>query len=107
MKTKFNFIQEYYNFAKRELFPINRSLTGIGNLKTLKLLKRKNNLIKIKRVKSGTKVFDWKIPYEWIVNEAFVADKNNKKVIDFKKNNLHLIGYSIKKKNNFKKKIFS
>ena len=111
MKKQYKFIEDYYNFAKKELFTINRSLTGKGNLKTLKLLKKKNNLIKIKKIKSGTKVFDWKVPHEWNVDDAFVLDKNKKKIIDFKENNLHLIGYSIKtkkklKKNEFLKKIF-
>ena len=111
MEKKTDYIKEYYNFAKKELFPISRSLTGKGNLKTLQLLKKKNNLIKIKRIKCGTKVFDWKIPYEWNVSNAYVLDKYKKKIIDFKKNNLHLVGYSLKKninlnKNNFLKNIF-
>ena len=103
MKKQYKFIEDYYNFAKKELFTINRSLTGKGNLKTLKLLKKKNNLIKIKKIKSGTKVFDWKVPHEWNVDDAFVLDKNKKKIIDFKENNLHLIGYSIKTKKKLKK----
>jgi aminopeptidase-like protein len=104
MKKKLKFIKNYYNFAQKKLFPINRSLTGKGNLKTLHLLKKKNNLIKIKRIKSGTKVFDWKVPYEWVVYDAYVLDKNKQKIIDFNKNNLHLIGYSTKKKIKLKKK---
>jgi len=105
-EKKFKFIKDYYNFAKKDLFLINRSLTGKGNLKTLRLLKKKNNLIKIKRIKCNTKAFDWKVPYEWNVDDAYVLDKNNKKIIDLKKNNLHLVGYSIKKELKLKKKDF-
>ena len=89
-----------HKFAK-ELWPINRSLTGEGNRKTLKILKSICNSLKIREIKSGKKVFDWTIPLEWNVKEAWIKDTNDKVVIDFKKNNLHLVGYSIpvKKKN--------
>ena len=86
------------------LWPLNRSLTGNDNRKTLKLLKNINPKLKIKEVKSGTKVFDWKIPNEWNVSDAYIKDlSSNKKIIDFKNNNLHLMGYSIpvKKKLNY------
>mgnify|MGYP003309179627 CR=1 FL=1 len=51
--------------------------------------------LKIKKIKSGKKVFDWKVPEEWNVKDAYVLDKYGKKIVDFKKNNLHLVGYSI------------
>ena len=89
-----------YNFLKH-LFPYNRSLTGKGNIKTLMEIKKINPLLKIKNIKSGTKVFDWKIPKEWSVNEAYIKDSNGKKIIDYKNNNLHLISYSSR----FKKKL--
>ena len=82
------------NFGK-ELFPICRSITGKGTLTTLKKIKSlqlKN--LKIKKISSGSKVFDWKIPKVWNVKEAYLIDPTDKKIIDFKKNNLHLIGYS-------------
>ena len=93
-------IKRYYNLAKTQLYPITRSLTGDGVKKTLKIIQKEFSKLKIKKFKSGTKVFDWNIPEEWNVTEAFVIDKYNKKIIDFKKNNLHLVGYStpIKKK---------
>ncbi len=87
-------IFKYYNLAKNKLFPINRSITGNGLRRTLKIIKKEFPKLKIYKVKSGSKVFDWKIPPEWNVSEAFVIDKYNKKIIDFKKNNLHLVGYS-------------
>ena len=82
----------------KKLFPLNRSLTGEGNLKTLQLLKKELPNLKIKKFKSGKKVFDWKVPDEWNVKSAYIKDKYNKKIIDFKNNNLHLISYSQPKK---------
>ena len=79
----------------KKLFPICRSITGKGLLKSLKIIKDKNKLIKIKSFKSGTRVFDWKIPPEWNVKDAYIANEKNERVVDFKKNNLHLISYSI------------
>ena len=88
-------IKKYFNIAKRNLFPLNRSLTGEGVRKTLNVIKKEFPKLKIIKIKSGTKVFDWKIPPEWNVLDAYVLDKYNNKIIDFKKNNLHLVGYSI------------
>ena len=100
-------ISKYYNIAKNTLFPINRSLTGLGVRKTLKIIQEEFSELKIKKIKSDTKVFDWNIPPEWNVLDAYVLDKNNNKIIDFKKNNLHLLGYSIPvKKSLLKKELF-
>lgn len=98
-----NFI---YNLAKKKLFYINRSITGPGVRKTLSIYKKIFPQLKIKSVKSGTKMYDWKIPPEWKVTDAYVLDCNKKKIIDFKKNNLHLVGYSIPMNKYVSKKIF-
>ncbi len=82
-----------YKWA-RDLFPINRSLTGPGVRETLNYIKKLNSELKIKSFKSRQKYFDWQIPDEWFPSEAWVKDINGKKIIDFKKNNLHLVGYS-------------
>ncbi len=87
----------------KDLFPINRSITGNGNRQTLKIIQSKVKNLKILEFKSGQKVFDWKIPAEWNVKDAYVKSKNNK-IIDFKKNNLHLISYSIPIKKYVKRK---
>ena len=84
----------YYTIGKKKLFKLNRSLTGEGNRQTLKIIKDQFKEFKIKSIRSGRKVFDWNIPPEWIIKNAFIMDKNNKKIIDFKNNNLHLVGYS-------------
>ena len=101
MNKKFNpNISNLYNFAKNYLYPLNRSLTGKGVRQTLFYIKYFFPNLKIKYFRSNTKVYDWKIPAEWEVNKAYIKDFNQKKIIDFKDNNLHLIGYSrpIKKK---------
>ena len=82
-----------FNLAQK-LWPLNRSITGQGTLDTLKSLKKICNNLKIKNIKSGKKVFDWNIPKEWKINEAYIIKPNGKKICDFKKNNLHLVNYS-------------
>ena len=93
-------MKKYFELGKKKLFPICRSLTGQGIKKTLNIIKNEFPSLKIKKIKSGSKVFDWKIPDEWNIKDAYVKDKYRRKIIDFKKNNLHLIGYSqpVKKK---------
>ena len=99
-------IIKYYNIAKKELFPLTRSLTGEGVRKTLNIIQKEFPKLKINKLKSGTKVFDWNIPEEWNVTDAYVIDKYKNKIIDFKKNNLHIVGYSIPFKKNLSKKEF-
>ena len=109
MNRKFNFrIMKWAN----DLFPICRSLTGEGNRKTLRYIKKINKNFKIKNFKSGEKFYDWKIPLEWKIKNAYIKDKLGLKIIDFKKNNLYVLYYStpIKKRLNFlylKKNIFT
>tara|TARA_Y100000992_G_C21271433_1_gene497137 strand:+ start:2075 stop:3364 length:1290 start_codon:yes stop_codon:yes gene_type:complete len=88
------FTNYFYNLAKKKLFPLNRSITGSGINETLKIIKKEFPKLKIHSVKSGTQVFDWKIPPEWNIKSAYVIDKFGKKIIDFKENNLHVVGYS-------------
>ena len=86
-----------FKFTKclRDLFNLNRSLTGKGTLLTIKYFSKLNPELKILKFKSGKKVFDWKIPQEWIIKDAYIKHiKSNKKFAEFKKNNLHLVGYS-------------
>ena len=97
-------LRKYFNLAKFELFKICRSITGNGITLSLKIIKKKLPHLKIKKIKCGTKVFDWKIPPEWNVYDAYVLDPKNKKIIDFKKNNLHLVNFSTPVKMRIKKK---
>ena len=78
----------------KQLFPICRSITGNGVRETLRILRGITDF-EILEVPSGTKCYDWTIPKEWNVINAYVKDQNGVKVIDFQKNNLHLKSYSI------------
>ena len=86
---------KFFSIAKNDLFPICRSLTGKGIRKTLQIIKKEFPILKIHKIKSGTKVFDWTIPPEWNLYDGYILDKYNKKIVDFKKNNLHVVGYSV------------
>ncbi len=77
-----------------ELWPINRSLSGEGVRETLKILQRETGLLKIKSFKSGQQVFDWVIPKEWEIKQAYITTPTGEKICDFSKNNLSLVGYS-------------
>ena len=90
-----NIINKYYKLAKSELSQINRSITGKGTLKLLDIIKKEFKDLKICKIQSGEKIFDWKVPPEWNVNEAYIVDKFNNKIINLENNNLHLVGYSI------------
>jgi aminopeptidase-like protein len=87
-------VDKYYNLAKNRLFSICRSITGKGIKKTLEIIKLEFPKLTIKNIPSGTKVFDWRVPPEWNIYDAYVLDKDNNKIIDFNKNNLHIVGYS-------------
>ena len=82
------------NFNKifDELYPINRSITGKGYVESLAVLSRYINF-KYLKYKSGKKIFDWKVPDIWVINDAFIKFKG-KKIVNFKKNNLHVVNYS-------------
>ena len=80
----------------KKIFPLNRSLTGNDNLKTLTILKTEVPKLKIKYFPCNKKVYDWRIPDEWNLKKAYIKDKFNKKIIDIKKNNLHVVSYSTK-----------
>lgn len=85
---------EIYTFAQR-LWPINRSLTGNGVRETLNIIKELLPTLQIQEVPSGIQVFDWMVPNEWNVREAWIEGPDGQRVVDFSKHNLHLVGYSI------------
>ena len=97
-------VKKYYKLAKHVLFPICRSLTGSGVRETLKIIKKEFPKLKIYKVSSGTKVFDWNVPPEWNVKDAYILDKNSRKIVNFKNSNLHLVGYSVPVNKSFSKK---
>jgi len=85
-------VKEIDNYLRR-LFPICRSLTGQGNRETLKIL-QEIVPIEIKEYPSGSSVYDWVIPDEWVIREAWIKDLNGNKLVDFYSNNLHVVNYS-------------
>ena len=84
---------EILRFAK-ELYPINRSLTGSGVRKTLDYIKQLLPELALLEVPSGSSAFDWTIPDEWDISEAFIEDSAGQRIIDFANHNLHVVGYS-------------
>jgi len=88
-----NIGENIYLLAKT-WWPLNRSITGGGVRKTLSIIKEIITELNIFEVKSGTKVFDWTIPKEWNVRDAYIITPKGKKICLFIKNNLHLVGYS-------------
>ena len=84
--------KEIYNFMV-ELYPICRSITGEGVRETLRAI-RKRIPLEMHEVPSGTKVFDWTVPQEWNVFDAYIMNQEGKRVVDFKAHNLHLMSYS-------------
>lgn len=83
-----------YQLAEK-LFPICRSITGNGVRQTLQILKEEYGKMSIYEVPSGTQVFDWIVPKEWNIKDAYIEDSKGNRVIDFKKHNLHVVGYSL------------
>ena len=77
-----------------ELFPICRSITGNGVRQTLNIIQRDLPEVKIYEVPSGETVFDWTVPKEWNIKDAYVIDPDGSKIIDFQRSNLHVVGYS-------------
>lgn len=77
-----------------ELYPICRSITGNGVRDTLAGVKKIIPL-DVHEVPSGTKVFDWVVPKEWNIREAYIRDSKGNKIIDFEDSNLHVLNYSV------------
>jgi len=75
-------------------FPICRSITGDGVRETLRIISGIIPLT-IHEVPTGTAAFDWSVPKEWNIRDAYVADESGNRVVDFKQHNLHVVGYSI------------
>jgi len=78
----------------RELHPICRSITGDGVRETLRRIGRHIPL-EVHEVPSGTRVFDWTVPKEWNVRDAWIKDPAGNKIVDFRQSNLHVLNYSV------------
>ncbi len=93
-KTDFENCGPEMHALTAELFPICRSITGDGVRETLRVIQR-HIPFTIVEVPSGTAAFDWIIPKEWNITDAYVLDESGKKIVDFQKSNLHVVGYSV------------
>jgi aminopeptidase-like protein len=85
--------RQVYDLARR-LYPICRSITGNGIRETLKIL-QEHVPFTVHEVASGTPVYDWVVPEEWNIKDAWIKNARGEKVVDFKKHNLHVLQYSI------------
>lgn len=79
----------------RELFPICRSLTGDGVRQTLNIIRRELGELSVYEVPTGTQCFDWTIPREWNIKDAYIVDPEGNKICRFSESNLHVVGYSL------------
>ena len=86
--------KEIHELAQK-LWPINRSITGEGVRETLSEIQKIIPTLKVNSISSGTQVFDWTVPKEWRVNDAYIISPDGTKICNFSENNLHLLGYSI------------
>jgi len=91
--TDFGSLGDQMYALVKSLYPICRSITGNGVRETLSQV-QKLLPITVHEVPTGTPVFDWAVPKEWNIKDAFVANSQGKRVIDFKKSNLHVLNYS-------------
>ncbi len=85
--------EKMYDLVK-ELYPICRSITGDGVRLTLDIIKQRIPLT-VHEVPSGTQVFDWTVPREWNINDAYIITPTGEKIAEFKKHNLHVLNYSV------------
>ena len=77
----------------KDLFPMCRSITGDGFRETLATIEKRVP-IDVHEVPTGTPAFDWTVPKEWNVREAYVANGRGERVIDLRRSSLHLVSYS-------------
>jgi aminopeptidase-like protein len=94
MEAKLTEIGREMHALLAELYPICRSITGNGFRKTLQIL-RKYVPLEQHEVPSGTRVFDWTIPHEWNIQDAYIKNSSGERVVDFARSNLHVLNYSV------------
>ena len=85
--------EQMYELVK-ELYPICRSITGNGVRNTLERVRQRIPL-SVHEVPSGTPVFDWTVPREWNIEDAYIITPTGEKIAEFKKHNLHVLNYSV------------
>jgi aminopeptidase-like protein len=89
----YNLGQEIYGLIE-SLYPICRSITGDGFRRSMRILQNQIPL-ELHEVPTGTQVFDWVVPKEWNIHEAWIKNARGEKIVDFQKSNLHILNYSV------------
>ncbi len=94
-----------------ELYPICRSITGDGVRRSLDIIRRRIPL-ETHEVPTGTKVFDWAVPQEWNIKDAYIKNPKGEKIVDLKNSSLHVVGYSrpihrVVRRNELKEHVFT
>ena len=85
--------QEIYQLIET-LYPICRSITGDGFRQSMQIL-QKHIPLELREIPSGTQVFDWNVPREWNIRDAWIKNAKGEKVVDFQRSNLHILNYSV------------
>src|SRR5262245_47186640 len=88
-----NIGQSMYAWAC-DLFPMARSITGPGLRESLGYIQKLIPAMNIVSVPSGFRAFDWVVPDEWTIRDAYIADESGTRLVDYRKHNLHVVGYS-------------
>lgn len=88
-----NLAAEAGDFLRR-MYPICRSITGDGVRETLRIVQDYAGF-EIKEYPSGERIYDWTVPDEWNIRDAYIADEKGKRLIDFRNNGLHVVSYSV------------
>jgi aminopeptidase-like protein len=94
MEDNFTAVGEQMHRLITSLYPICRSITGDGVRQSFEIIKKFIPLT-VYEVPSGKKVFDWNVPKEWNIRDAYIKNSRGEKIVDFKNSNLHVLNYSI------------
>lgn len=88
-------VGEFCHQLAQKLWPICRSLSGDGNRQTLNILAELIPNVQMHSIQTGETAFDWEVPEEWNIREAYIENEAGERIVDFANNNLHVMGYSI------------
>ena len=94
MTTEFSFSGADIFALAEKLFPLHRSITGNGVRRTHDVIQKVVPELVTREIPSGTKCFDWTIPNEWNITEAYIANMEGERIVDLVDNNLHVMSYS-------------
>jgi len=93
LNSSYSVGKEIYEFSNL-IFPLHRSITGEGVRKTLNFIKQEIPSLILHELPTGSVCYDWDIPKEWSITCGYISTMNGNKIVDIKKNNLHVVSYS-------------